>query len=246
MMQVNHCDRLIDYFNDNLNQALSDQFEEHLLECEACNEELLELYSLTEDLPYASEPVTPPNGMKDRILSKVFVEENGTDKKEEEVTVRTFGTKKNKWLTPLLAASLLLSLLGNGYTILKNQNIAEGPGLSEEIDLVYKTMQMTPAEGLKNSSASASMIQQDNGMTVVIQAQNLQELKGDEAYQVWLIEGDQKYRAGTFVPNEKGEGAVVYPMEDTEKHQWEMIAITLEPTSTSQQPQGNIIFSSEL
>ncbi|MFE1245055.1 hypothetical protein ACFW35_13060 [Fictibacillus sp. NPDC058756] len=39
-----------------------------------------------------------------------------------------------------------------------------------------------------------------------------------EVYQVWLIEGDKKYRSGTFIPDEKGKGAVVFPFNFPGEH----------------------------
>jgi hypothetical protein len=255
-MQQVGCDHLIDYFNEGLDDVTKKKFEQHLSICNSCQEELNELQALTEDLPFLSDPVEPPLEMKKRVLDKVFSQETtieapseklGTtnDEKNTEPLWPESKQKKN-WLTPLLAASLLFSLLGNGYALFNEKESIQQTTVMDGMNLVNKALQLTPTDPATTAKVTAAMIQQDDGVALVIQGEQLQQLEGTEAYQVWLIEGDKKYRAGTFIPNELGEGAVAFPIHYQGDHKWEMIAITLEPTPSSEQPQGNIVFSSEL
>ncbi|WP_456279487.1 anti-sigma factor [Bacillus sp. AK128] len=249
------CEFLIDYFNEGLDEVAKEKFERHLSDCNRCQIELQELQELTEDLPFLSEPVEPPMEMKKRILDHVFAEEMpmedpleklvilNDDKHKEPLSVPK---QKRNWLTPLLAASLLFSLLGNGYTLLNQKESIQQATTMDGLNKVNKAMQLIPADPAITAKVTAAMIQQEEGLALVIQGEQLQQLEGTEAYQVWLIEGENKYRAGTFIPNELGEGAVAFPINYKGEHDWEMIAITLEPTPSSEQPQGNIVFSSEL
>jgi hypothetical protein len=60
------------------------------------------------------------------------------------------------------------------------------------------------------------------------------------------MEKGKPYRAGTFIPNQTGEGAVTFTIHYSGNHKWDTIAITLEPTAKSQTPKGKIIVSNKL
>ncbi|WP_280770414.1 anti-sigma factor [Salipaludibacillus daqingensis] len=132
------CEQVIDYFNDQLSDDDKKIFEEHLQNCESCKEELAELRELTDDLPLISEPMEPPRGMKQRVLSSVFddeTEDETTDSKlltpiDEKVTEEKPLPVKRKnrgsaFIYGSLAAALLLSLIGNGYLWNEQQNLSQ-------------------------------------------------------------------------------------------------------------------------
>lgn len=126
-MMSKNCDLLLDYFNGQLTKEQQEEYELHLLECEECQEELAELQQLTEDLPYSSEAIDPPSGMKERVLANIV---NGTDTAEPEDEQETEPVtpinewreprkrKKKGWYKPLMAAVLTLSLVGNGAALI--------------------------------------------------------------------------------------------------------------------------------
>lgn len=77
---------------------------------------------------------------------------------------------------------------------------------------------------------------------MVVQTDNLKEIEEEQAYQVWLLEGEKPYRAGTFVPNANGEGAVAFSLSELEQSNvnWDTIAITLEPQPDNETLKGGI------
>ncbi|MFC4322541.1 anti-sigma factor [Litchfieldia salsa] len=242
------CDGLLDYLNETIDEETKRAFEQHMEGCEDCRNELSELQSLTEILPFASEPVPPPSGMKSRILENVFATEQEEKIKqniEQAPSIKNVTNKKRSWLTPLLAASLLFSLLGNSYYFLNKNSPSETPIVQEGTDKVIKVVNLSPSESI-NANAMASMIDKGDEMALVIQADSLAPLKGTETYQVWLLEDGKPYRAGTFVPNQDGIGGVSYMVKDAGEHSYDTIAITIEPTADSELPQGEIILSSGL
>ncbi|ASK61279.1 hypothetical protein CFK37_03330 [Virgibacillus phasianinus] len=262
-MMSNTCDLLLDYFNNQLTKEQEEEFELHLLECEECQEELAELQQLTEDLPYSSEAIDPPSGMKQRVLSNVI---NGTNtpetepepEKQEQEKVTSINewnepsrSKKKSWYKPLIAAVLTLSLIGNGAALIYLSNDEEtSPTTKPEetepsLDTIQKMLSLSPSEGV-NAEATAMMIEQNNKTNLVIQASDLPELEGEETYQVWVLEDGKPYRAGTFVSNANGNGAVSYLMNYQGKHQFDTIAITKEPNANSQKPKGDILLSSPI
>ncbi|MGI8316432.1 anti-sigma factor [Halobacillus mangrovi] len=266
----NECDLLMDYFNDQLSEKEKNEFEKHLETCADCRDELEELQMLTADLPFASDPVDPPEDMKDRVLGNVFSEESPTatlgekdktssenkpnsivdfDKKKqekEEDSVR----KKPVWLIRVLVAALVLSIAGNLYAlVIDNEEATPEPAPPDApedgTDQVMKRVQLQ-GQGI-DATASAALIQQKTGDILTLQAEQLDQLEGNEVYQVWLIQGEKPYRAGTFVANENGEGAVSYSLDKLpEDTNWDAVAISKEPDATSKTPQGEVILSSEL
>lgn len=243
------CDFLLDYFNDSLTEMDKSRFEAHLSTCKKCEDELRELNMLTEDLPYSADLTEPNEGMKNRILSSILAEnEHSKPKtKEEEPTQKNRILHSNfRWLQPLLAASLLLSLSANAYFYF-NQPGQESTYVPREgTDEIVKQVQLAVSEGYEGK-AEAAMIKKENGMTLVLQASKLKPISGNEAYQVWLIdETGEKFRAGTFRTNTEGKGAVTHAVNNAGAHKWTTIAVTLEPSPDSKQPKGEIVLASGL
>lgn len=236
-MTKQECNLILDYFNNALTSEEKVSFEEHLISCEACQAELIELQELTNDLPYLSDPQEPPSGMKTRILSSVF-EENDIEPKQ---TFQTGTSNQKPWKTYGLAAALLLSLLGNFY-LLTTSNGEDTTVV--QVDKLMNTVQMKPTTE-QNFAATASFVNRNGTLTLVIQAENLEKIVGDRVYQVWLIEDGKTYRAGTFVPNETGKGVVSYVVDDF-SFEWDTVAITLEPTAESETPLGEVVLASDL
>ncbi|MDO6655265.1 anti-sigma factor [Anaerobacillus sp. 1_MG-2023] len=250
-----NCEQLLDYFNETLSEEEKERFETHLLSCEECREELKELDELTGDLPYLSIPEEPPAGMKDRVLTSVFeseaeeVDNNEVENLEEKQsnTVIDLQTERKsrqrKWVAPALAAALFLSLGGNLYTYI-NESDGEIDN-SEQISSLIKAVQLQPTEA-EASAGSAALMNEDGKMNLVVEVNDVSGVEGDQVYQVWLLEGEKPYRAGSFVPNQEGKGEVAYQVDYEGEHDWDAVAITLEPDNTSETPKGKIILSSGL
>lgn len=263
-MMSNTCDLLLDYFNNQLTHEEQEKFQLHLLECEECQEELMELQQLTEDLPYSIEAIDPPVGMKERILSNVVNEAKTSEPESDQEPIQEESNqvtslndwkepKKqgNRWYKPLIAAVLTLSLVGNGAALIYiTDDEPKEPSKTSEpeevtLDAIQKMLSLSPSKGI-NAKATAMMIEQNSKTNLVVQASNLPPLEGEETYQVWVLEDGKPFRSGTFVSNEKGNGAVSYIMNYDGKHSFDTIAITKEPNANSQTPQGEILLSSPI
>ncbi len=274
-MMRNECEKVVDYFNSQLNEQEKKEFERHLETCEECREELEELELLTADLPFASEPVEPPENMKQRVLDAVFADEASLEdhhlseassedpdnsnliglkeRRERNMSSADAGkpsARKKPWVMGGLAAALVISVGGNIFAIVnENGDTTSQPKVEQPAD--ESTNQVAERVQLKGEKtkaiATAAMIQQDNQNLLTLQAEGLEKLQGDEVYQVWLIKGDKPYRAGTFVANSNGEGAVAFSLDQLPKDtSWDAMAISKEPDATSETPQGEVIMSSKL
>jgi anti-sigma-K factor RskA len=249
------CDNLLDYYNGVLKGDEKAAFESHMKECSACQEEWAEWQELTADLPYLSDEAEPLPGMKKRILTNVYGSDTTDESEKPHQKIQSeptngpidlsspMNTKKpNGWVTGVLAAGLLLSLGTNAYLYAENDKNEEV--IQEQMNKTFKSVQLASEQ--TDSKGTVSMVQEAEKMNLVIQTNNMSQVEGSEAYQVWLIEGDKKYRAGTFVPDENGNGAVVFHVDFPGEHKWDAVAISHEPTPNSKQPKGKIVMASNL
>ncbi|MEC2039269.1 anti-sigma factor [Bacillus altitudinis] len=249
MTQCKH--QVIDYFNGHLQGEEKTQFEEHIKHCSDCKEELEELTSLMSDIPFLAEDETPPAGMKDRILSRVFEEEipetttaAKSNPPQDLKIVRDANEmkppmkKKNQWLLPLVAALLLISAAGNVYFLTNGTDQAEQPVK------VVATKSLASAESAKTTGAF-SVIEHHGKKELIVSADGLKgQLDSSAVYQVWLIKGDQPVPAGAFKTDSKGEGTVTYALSEKEANEsWDTVAVTLEPKKDNKLPQGPVVLS---
>ncbi len=235
------CDMLIDYFNRTLTDEETFEFEQHLIECESCQEELMEWETLTEDLPFLSEEVEVPTNLKARVFAEI-------DKKPVIMdNVKPFPSTKIdkqpkkpfKFALPTLAAALIVSVISNIYLV--NDSNKEPEIVASDIEVLGKTV-LAAQPGGEDASAVAMLLSDKGENVLVVDAENLPTLKEDELYQVWVIEGEQPYPAGVIELTEAGGGKVSYPLADLEG-KWDTIAITIEKEPNLQLPEGNVILA---
>jgi hypothetical protein len=262
-MNDKNCTLLLDYYNDQLSSKEKEEFEHHLKECDDCQELYAELMSLDEDVAHAPSATVVPTGMKERILESVFKDEDtrnsisGVDKKE---TPNLKQKKSKPWLGLSTAAAILLLVGWNIYSLNqitalenelavaqneRNELIAIVDELNEEPDQNDPFTQIV-AEAQLDELGVASILQNENGIQLLIQVSNMPALSQDEVYQVWIINDGTPSPAGAFVTNEGGHGAVTYTLSDNDEILGEAIAISLEPQANNQEPQGEILVVSEL
>lgn len=235
-------EKLIDYLNGSLTESEARQLEEALQQFPSLQEELDELNALMADLPYSSEPVSPNDGMKERILENVFKTDETSSHAVEEPTVIVHKKKRN-WIIPSLVAVLALSLIGNiiFYQTLQDQKPATQTATDTKRVKISKDLQVAKnAQG----QAIATVIHEKNSDKLVIEASDLKKLSDKERYQVWLLKDGKPKRAGTFIANRDGSGGAVHAIAKTDSY--DTVAITVEPDENSKTPKGPIILSAKL
>ncbi|UJF32420.1 anti-sigma factor [Paenibacillus hexagrammi] len=245
------------------------EFEQHLKGCVECKSALAELAEIIDLLPLAAEPVEVPEGMKERILGRVLGEQTSIEQRVNRITdtsssaaslplsveitkrravesTSRSGGRWRPWLYGGLSAAILV--LGVYSYDLKEQN-------------TYLKAQLValnqPAEGARtgsvvslNSTAAdivakglATIVIDTKGTHLLVQAEKLPELKGNEAFQVWLLKGkDVVVNAGTFMSHD-GTGGLYFTMEPSS---YDQIAITLEPDAYGDKPRGKPVLAASL
>ncbi|QKS70391.1 anti-sigma factor [Paenalkalicoccus suaedae] len=287
-------DQLIDYFNGQLSDEEKLAFEKHLETCEDCRAELAEWQELAGDLAFISEPVEPDAGMKKRVLSNVFDEapvEQPTKAEAAPITSNTVEPKaketrkasnnqpvsieerkanapikRGPWVAGVLAAGLLLSLVGNGVLYNQAQELNQSNSqLAFERDVLESDLQaaLEPGEEVGGVSdvllasnlasteetfegaGTATIITENGNVDLVITVTGMPELTGTEAFQAWIIDEDVPVSAGSFNIDENGNGAITYRLSDLDDMEISQFAISLEPAPNSEQPQGAIVLASQ-
>ncbi|MBC6309648.1 hypothetical protein HCJ66_08765 [Listeria sp. FSL L7-1582] len=243
MSERDYSAQVLDYINGDLSADERVAFEAAMERLPELKAEVQELEALMVDLPYLSESVTPPEGMKDRVLGNVFAQGQETvDETPDVVKIANVVPKrKRRWVIPSLVAALIISLAGNFYVIAtRDQDTKQA---TEDTDIT-KTSKPLQASDNVTASATASLIQKGSQNTLVIQAQDLSRLNGAECYQVWLLLDGKPTRAGTFIANDDGHGGVIHSIPKNAKY--DTVAITIEPDNDSETPKGPIILSTSL
>ncbi|MVP02504.1 anti-sigma factor domain-containing protein [Paenibacillus lutrae] len=161
-------------------------------------------------------------------------------------------------ITGVSAAAVLLGLMNiqlrNDIDSLKELNVQ----LQQNVNSLQGSLEanVLPARALKPdqivkldpaaegivAQGLATIVIDNKGTHLVVQAEKLPELKNSEAFQVWLIKGEEKVNAGTFLTRD-GKGALYYTFEPRD---YDTVAITLEPDASGNQPRGTIVLASPI
>lgn len=235
------CNMLIDYFNRTLTDEEMTLFEQHLIECPACAEELAEWEMLTEDLPFSSDEIEVPSDLKARIfeqIDEVPVKED-SPKVVQEKAVVVQPKKRFNFALPALAAALLVSLISNIYLVNESNKAPEVA--QSDIQFIGKTV-LASEPGAEDASAVAMLLSDQGEDILIVDAEGMPALPEGELYQVWVIEGDVPYPAGVIELTDKGEGSVNHRLTDLDGD-WDTIAITVETKPNLPLPEGSVVMA---
>lgn len=278
-------------------------------ECRLAVEELREVVGF---LPLSVELIEPPQGMKNRILERVFAEDQQqlgqadsmahttpvqatqaalsstasakpqqparstiptateapaatpTPSRTETASVGRRSSARNKatiWQMTTAIAVAATIFIGMYAGNLRGEigNLQQQLAMtSDEVgSLQQKIVSASmPSQGLKVNEAVklspaakdivaqglATIVIDAKGTHLLVQADNLPKLQGSQAFQVWLIKGNVKQSAGTFLTRD-GTGAMYYTFQPDD---YDTIAITLEPDEKGSQPRGQVILAANI
>jgi len=107
---------------------------------------------------------------------------------------------------------------------------------------VNDAVKLSPAAKDIVAQGLATIVIDAKGTHLLVQADNLPKLQGSEAFQVWLIKGNVKQSAGTFLTRD-GTGAMYYTFKPED---YDTIAITLEPDEKGSEPRGRVILAANI
>lgn len=235
------------------------EFEIFLQTSPECKAEVEELTALVNLLPLASEAVPVPSGMKQRILSQVLGQAPAHSREGIEeaasvvvpiahATVSAAGRMGRVYrmvMTIGLSAAVIILAL---YSAQLRRDVHDLKAyiaiVSEPLTAskVNEAVALSPAAKDIVAKGLATILIDSAGTHLVVQAEKLPELKGNQAFQVWLLKGDEKVNAGTFV-SQDGNGALYYTFAP---NSYDTVAITLEPDAHGKVPRGSVILAAPI
>jgi anti-sigma factor RsiW len=104
---------------------------------------------------------------------------------------------------------------------------------------VHNVVALKPTVKDLVAQGTAMIVIDNKGTHLIVQAEKLPELKGNEAFQVWLLKAGKPVNAGTFITRD-GTGALYYTFPPDE---YDTIAITQEPDANGKEPRGDIVLA---
>jgi anti-sigma-K factor RskA len=256
------CDWVEAYALGGLTNEERQEFEIHLQSCPQCTAELQELNQMMELLPESSESVAIPKGMKQRILSQVVSQEQETKVSKETHTYTVPVEVPIAHATPLMAGQMgrvyrMLMSIGLSaaviilalYSAQLRRDVHDLQSYIAAADQPVTALQVNEAVALSPAATDiaakglATIMIDSVGTHLVVQAEKLPELKGTQAFQVWLLKDKKPVNAGTFL-SRNGNGALYYTFEPKD---YDTIAITLEPDALGkEQPRGTLILAAPI
>jgi anti-sigma-K factor RskA len=205
-----------------------EEFESHLVTCEACRDEVDELRPAAEALPMASQPVLPPPALKDRVMAEVEREATllahvGADA-DRPAPVRERRRRSSSWLSGWRLAPVAAALVIAG--------VLAGSLLGGD------------TKSYRFEGQNAELRVEDGHATLV--AQNMPAPPEGKVYEVWLMPKGSKSPEPTdvlFTPRSDGAATAAIPGDVSDVEQ---VLVTAEPKGGSDRPTSDPVMQATL
>ena len=231
-------------------------FEQHLVVCDACAQEVAELQATAARLGAASY-TTPPPGLRERVMAEIDATRQErpsgvTDATDELGARRSDGSGRGSgrgvgWVTKVAvaaAAVLVVAVAGLSVTIANlNDRLAQVETASSQVIDVLAAADATvvSAEG-PDGSVGRVVASPARGEAVFL-AGEMGQAPGGRTYELWLIDADGATPAGVFDTDERGRATRVMTGDIANAS---AIGVTVEPAGGSPQPTSEPVMVFEL
>ena len=205
-----------------------ERFEAHLAQCVSCQSELSGFVATAARLGEV-ESLSPPAGLKERLMSEV-----STTRQERPTVVAMNQSRFRRTLPRLaMAAAFLVGAVGVGGFLNEREQASDLRADQAAITAVVSAADATTTDKTFDGGGHVRLVSSDEADAAYIVASDLPRLKGDRVYQVWVVKGDSPASEGVFATS----GSMI--MDDIEGA--DRIAITVEPKGGSKQPSSSPI-----
>lgn len=224
----------------------------HLAECPDALMELKAYAGLAEAMLYTAPPIRPPASLAEALrAASAQPARTSPAKPVAPETVRRGWERLWRWLaTPrpaftALALALLMLLsgfLGVEVVGLHSQQQELASRLERQTALLaavgegaYLRVTLPAGPAGQGSGAQATVICDPERSVGVVYAKRMPALPPGQAYQVWLIQGEQRTSAGLFQVSADGTGLLTF-QAPLPMRRYDAMGITVEPATGSPQP----------
>ena len=233
------------------------EVEDHLRTApEEERQEVLELAETAALLPFALPRPALPEGLKERLMSRVSAEELVASQPARVVPFAAAQRPKANWRWLALAAAIALAALSgilfvqNGRLKRERDDMArQAQGERDQLARAQESLNgfLSPATrvikmvGDAAPQASAKLVWDTGTQQWVIYFYDLPGLAPDKDYQLWYITtAQEKLSATLFQPGAGGKGELKIKVPAEIAPKLAATAVTLEPKGGSPQPTGKI------
>lgn len=231
-----------------------------LVDCPEYQQELDVYKDLSESLLYAVPQVIPPDSLAAKLQQRIAAAEKAEPSQtpppdtsspaapvviEHTIARPNFGA--SRWIVGGAAAVVIAALVLIGYLVTEINNLRESQSalesqLREQEQVLnalgsHDLIQFTLAsnEGDPSDLAEGRIICNPDAQFGLLRVENFAALDPTMAYQVWLIQGENRTSAGLFTVSSDGEGVLTFesplPMGE-----YDYVGVTAEPAAGSDGP----------
>lgn len=202
----------------------------HLDQCGTCRRAVAEFQIIAGDLTLLIEERAPTPHLKARLLQKIEVEKKASWEAERPL----LSGLVSRW-RPAFAALLLILIAGNIILFMQLRQSRQS-SVGDFQPIVLGGSEIAP-------EASGLIIMSDDGEHGTLIVQHLPPLDETQAYQLWLIDGDDREDGGVFGVSRDGYANIWVRSEQPLSH-YQTFGVTIEPEDGSPSPTGvNVLVS---
>ena len=219
-----------------LSQAEARQLEQHLVQCATCQAELRAYQTVVEALPLAVPQRTPPEAVKQRLMSQVRRPVSPPQAAPRGIGILAWLTR----LTPawsLVSLVLILALATSTIWLWQRLNSMQQRQKFYVVNLAGTEI---------NSAASAVLVISTDGADGTLVVERLPILDEAQQYQLWLVRADTRTSGGVFSVSKSGYAHMGIYGVDASLLDFESFGVTIEPAGGSPQPTGEKVLGGEL
>lgn len=246
------CEMCLEYLTNECSSEEKLAFEHHLPECQECQAALKELNLVWEAIPEDMDPIELPKDMKQQVMDAVTRAPIAAPRDADQSHFVHRSTNLYKYWIAASAAIFALIVVG---TIWFNSNteqqvngfvpIEQALSVSAaQIEMLMPLVAVSEVSvGSSQAYGVACIVNNGENRQFVVYVFNTKETVEQQAYQVWLIDNEERRSAGTFRVDEQGVGLLAMPISSND-FTFASIGISLEPDDKGDQPRGVKVFES--
>lgn len=214
-----------------------EEFETHLHQCQACQEEVRGLTETTALLGTAAAQ-SPPDTLRGRVMRQI------RDTRQLPPPLVTTLPSPRRWLhraTAFAAAACLaLAVVATGVAIHDHRQAAQLQAERRAAASVLSAPDVQVRSGVHTRYGTATLAASRERDQILFLLHDSRRLSADRAYQVWFLAADGTARSAGLLPatDRQSPAIVAGPIGDTAQ-----VAVTVEPAAGSRQPTSKPIMA---
>jgi F0F1-type ATP synthase assembly protein I len=248
--ETKECQDLISYITGECSEFERVAFERHLRSCSACREEVLELLTVWDALPFEMDEIEAPANLKNEVMQAIHalpqadVQTNGPSAAHEVQSIQPKPDRhylmKFGWIAAIVVGVIIGGLWNKTFF---NKPATLTSGLLNQPAEVLRTFDLKSADAsMPTAKGTAWVLKHGDTNNVVVNLQGLKKTKGDWTYQVWLVSKGsdnttRRYNCGTVNVDTNGNGVLTYPI-NAKYIGFDAVGVTLEADANGDQPRG--------